>query len=74
MQTVSVYEAKTKLSRLIAAAEDGEEIVICRGKVPVARLVGLKRKKGRRQLGSARVEFEIADDFDAPLEDFADYQ
>ena len=35
MKTVTVHEAKTHLSRLIARAEAGEEVVIVRGKIPV---------------------------------------
>lgn len=37
--TVTVHVAKTNLSRLIARAEAGEEIVIARGSEPVVRLV-----------------------------------
>ena len=39
MQTVTTHEAKTHLSRLLAAVEKGEEIRIARGKKVVARLV-----------------------------------
>lgn len=39
MATVTVHEAKTHLSRLIARALDGEEVVIARGTVPKVRLV-----------------------------------
>lgn len=39
MATVKIHEAKTNLSKLIARAEAGEEIVIARGDKPVARLV-----------------------------------
>ena len=39
MKTVTVHKAKTTLSQLIADVEAGEEVVICRGRDPVARLV-----------------------------------
>ncbi len=39
MQTVTTHEAKTHLSRLLAAVEQGEEILIARGKKVVARLL-----------------------------------
>jgi prevent-host-death family protein len=39
MATVSAYEAKTHLPRLIRAVEQGETIVITRHGKPVARLV-----------------------------------
>lgn len=39
MKTVTVHEAKTNLSRLLKEIEAGEEIVIARGKTPVAKLI-----------------------------------
>ena len=41
MATVTVHEAKTKLSELLRRVEAGEEIIIARGYVPVASLVAL---------------------------------
>ena len=41
MATVTIHEAKTQLSRLIERARQGEEIVIAKGKEPVARLAPL---------------------------------
>ena len=38
---VTIHEAKTHLSKLVAEAEAGREIVIARGSVPVAKLVPL---------------------------------
>ncbi len=35
----TVHQAKTNLSRLIKEAEEGKEVIIMRGKTPVARLV-----------------------------------
>jgi len=40
-ETVTISEAKTQLSRLIAKAERGEEVTIRRGDRPVARLVAI---------------------------------
>jgi prevent-host-death family protein len=39
MTTVTVHEAKTHLSRLIARVLAGEEVTIARGKEPVVRIV-----------------------------------
>lgn len=36
---VNVQDAKTQLSQLLARVESGEDVVIARGGVPVARLV-----------------------------------
>lgn len=58
--TVTIHAAKTHLSKLVARAEAGEEIVIARGDKPVAKLVPLvpapPRRRGfgcLRHLGSA---------------------
>jgi prevent-host-death family protein len=58
--TVTIHAAKTHLSKLVARAEAGEEIVIARGDKPVAKLVPLvpapPRRPGfgcLRHLGSA---------------------
>ena len=39
MTTVTIHKAKTQLSKLIEQAEMGEEVIIARGKKPLARLV-----------------------------------
>ena len=48
---VTIHEAKTHLSRLIAAVERGEEVVIARRDKPVVRLVIEKPEKPQRRLG-----------------------
>jgi prevent-host-death family protein len=45
--TVTVHQAKTHLSRYLAAVEDGEEIVIARGKRAIAALVPLRKATSR---------------------------
>lgn len=37
----TVHQAKTNLSKLLKEAEAGQEVIITRGKVPVAKLVAL---------------------------------
>jgi prevent-host-death family protein len=52
MATFTVHQAKTNLSRLIAAAEAGEEVILARGSQPVARLVPVvPAVKAKRELG-----------------------
>jgi prevent-host-death family protein len=51
MTTVSIHKAKTNLSRLIAKVEAGEEVLIMRGKTPVARLAPVARPKLKRKFG-----------------------
>ena len=51
MTAVTIHQAKTQLSKLIAKAEAGEEVVIMRGKDPVARLTAIPTKKTRLTFG-----------------------
>jgi prevent-host-death family protein len=64
---VKVHEAKTQLSKLIAAALAGEEVVIARGNEPVVRLIPLAPPAGRRQFGRYKGMFELTDAFFEPL-------
>jgi prevent-host-death family protein len=62
---VGMHEAKTQLSRLVALAEGGEEVVIQRSGRPVARLVAVQRRRPVAEaFGALRGEIELADDFD----------
>jgi prevent-host-death family protein len=64
---VNVHDAKTHLSRLLVRVEAGEEILISRAGRPIARLVPLRRARGRRRPGRFVGKGRIADDFNAPL-------
>lgn len=68
-EPVTVTEAKTQLSRLIERAQRGEEIVIRRGRHPVAKLVGYSPPATPRQLGKLEGQIWISEDFDEPDED-----
>jgi prevent-host-death family protein len=70
-RTVNVYEAKTKLSSLLAEVETGGEIVIARAGRPIARLVKIGAVAGRRQPGAWRGRIHIHDDFDELPRDVA---
>lgn len=68
MTQVKVQYAKTHLSALLKAVEQGEEIVIERGDQPVARLVPLVDVTHHpRELGF--VTLEVPDAFLAPLDE-----
>ena len=72
MTQVTLDEAKEQLPSLIEAALGGEEVLITRNGHSV-RLVPCEEKP-RRKAGSAKgLITYIADDFDAPLEDFKEY-
>jgi prevent-host-death family protein len=49
MKRVTTYQAKTHLSSLVKEVADGEEVIICRGEVPVAKLVAYKQGKASDQ-------------------------
>lgn len=71
---VTIHEAKTHLSKLIQRALQGEEIIIAKGKQPMVKLVVVPELRKERKIGGAQdVILDIADDFDAPLDDFAPY-
>src|SRR6266566_2420839 len=46
-EVVSIHAAKTNLSKLVARAEAGEEIIIARGRTPVAKLTAVAPKPKR---------------------------
>jgi prevent-host-death family protein len=48
MMEITMHKAKSSLSQLVARVEAGEEIIVCRGKEPVAMLVPFRKKAGRR--------------------------
>jgi prevent-host-death family protein len=63
MRTVNVHEAKTQLSRLLQAVEEGEEIVIARNGTPVAKLVPHGEERKPLEPGWAKQGW-MAPDFD----------
>jgi prevent-host-death family protein len=63
----SLYEAKTHLSELVDRAATGEEIIIAKNGVPMARLVPLSKRTQKRRPGGWEGKVWVADDFDAPL-------
>jgi prevent-host-death family protein len=73
MALVNVHQAKTHLSQLLQQVEQGEEVVIARAGVPVARLVAWRAPaQPVAAPGAMRGRIELADDFDAPLDELFD--
>jgi prevent-host-death family protein len=66
MWSVNIHEAKTNLSKLIASALEGEEVLIAKAGTPLVKLVPLVPDPQKR-LGALKGEMVIAEDFDAPL-------
>ena len=67
MSQMNMHEAKTHFSKLIARVEAGEEVVIARDGKPVARLVAVRERVGKRIAGRDRGLLSVPEDFDAPL-------
>lgn len=63
-ETVNVYDAKTRLSRLLTQVEGGAEIVISRHGRPVARLVPYRPDRAVRRPGLWKGKVTIAAEFD----------
>lgn len=69
---VNVHHAKTHLSKLIAAAESGEEVVIARNGKPAVKLVVVPppvRKSRKHMRGSGIGKIWMADDAFSPETD-----
>jgi prevent-host-death family protein len=69
MAVVNVHQAKTHLSQLLQEVEQGEEVVIARAGVPIARLVPWRPAVQRvAPPGAMRGQISISADFEAPLD------
>lgn len=68
-----MHEAKTTLSKLVVAAERGEEVIIARNGTPAARLVAIVAQHAPVRLGLLAGDIELGPDFDEPLPEFEPY-
>ncbi|MBV8766504.1 MAG: type II toxin-antitoxin system prevent-host-death family antitoxin [Hyphomicrobiales bacterium] len=67
MDTVTIHTAKTTLSKLVKRVEAGEEIMLARGKVPIAKLVPLQPVSSERHFGAFRGMITVGPEFFEPL-------
>lgn len=68
MAIYTIHAAKTNLSKLVARAEAGEEIVLARGKEPVVKIVPVTKKpKPKRKFGAMKGKIKIGPEFFDPL-------
>jgi prevent-host-death family protein len=63
---VCIHQAKTQLSKLIAAAERGEEVVISRRETPVVKIVPVQPAK-KRVFGALKGKIALGPEFFDPL-------
>jgi prevent-host-death family protein len=71
MQAINMFEAKSSLSRLVDAIEQGREreIIIARNGRPAAKLVPVDDVPPTRRIGVAKGAFDMPDDIDASNEE-----
>ena len=77
MFQVKLEDADSQLAQLVQQARAGEEVIIVRDDAPIAKIVPLPQTEieaPRPGFGSGKYALiYMADDFDAPLEDFKEY-
>jgi prevent-host-death family protein len=72
-QEVGAFAAKTHLSKLLDAVEQGQHIFITRHGKRVAELAPVQPARKAKRGCAKGPPFYMAPDFDAPLEEFKDY-
>ena len=65
----TVHQAKTNLSKLLAEACDGKEVIISRGNEPIAKLVPIGSARKTRVPGKFAGKISYSQDAFAPLTD-----
>lgn len=69
----TVHQAKTNFSRILKEVEAGQEVIVMRGKKPVAKIVALDQPKKQelpfRLLGAYRGKIRFDDSIFAPASD-----
>jgi prevent-host-death family protein len=73
MSTVTIEEAQSKLPELIDHLAAGEEVVITRNSLPVAKLVAPAPMSPQPLFGRGRGKVTVVSEDDEHLEDFEEY-
>lgn len=69
METINIYDAKTRLSQLVDKAASGEDVVVSRHGKPLVRITRLAEPRRQIKFGVLKGRLTIPADFDAPLPD-----
>ena len=67
METVNIYDAKTRLSQLVDLAATGEDVVVARNGKPLVRITQLQEPRRGIKFGLLKGKLVVPADFDAPL-------
>lgn len=76
---IPVSEAKAKFSEILSRAAAGEEIVVTKHGKPIVKITDIAEDKealiAKRKafIGSLKGKVWMSEDFDEPLEEFAEY-
>ena len=62
----NMHDAKTNLSRIIERVQRGEEIIIDRAGIPVAKVIPLVRRTNRIAIGSLAGQVNLSSDWNSP--------
>ena len=71
MESVNMHEAKTRLSQLVARAQQGESFIIAKAGKPLVRVTAIDSPESsqQRRIGFLAGQLKIPDDFDRMGED-----
>lgn len=69
METVNIYDAKTRLSQLVDKVASGEDVVVSRNGKPLVRITQLHTARRQIKFGVLKGKVTVGSDFDAPLPD-----
>lgn len=73
-KTLGTYDAKARFSEMMHMVEEGDTVIITRNGKRIAMVVPYSSSTQRKR-GSMKKYFgKMADDFNEPLEDFAEYR
>ena len=67
MKEINIYEAKTNFSKLLNYALEGEEVIIAKSGMPLAKIVPIRKKGIKRTPGLFKDIIEFYEDIDKPL-------
>jgi prevent-host-death family protein len=73
MYVVDFAEAEARFAELLGRVQAGEEVVVTRANVPIARITPAAPHHNRPRFGAAKDLVRVAADFDESLADFAPY-
>ena len=70
MIRLNIHQAKTHLSKYLAALKEGDTIVLCKRNVPIAEIRPIATPhKGKRRIGLYKGQIRIPKSFFEPLPD-----